>query len=57
MKAIESYWKGTVADCRDTKTGLSGLVISDFPSSNYAPFYLTKRKSARNASDSLLKLI
>ena len=38
-------------------TGLSVLAISDFPSSNYAKFYLTKRKSVKNASDSSLKLI
>ena len=37
--------------------GLSGLVISDFPSSNYASFYLTKRKSVKKSSDSSLKLI
>ena len=33
------------------------LVISDFPSSNYAKFYLTKRKSVKNASGSSHKLI
>ena len=37
--------------------GLSVLVISDFPSTIYANFYSTKRKSAKNASDSSLKLI
>ena len=57
MKAIESYGKDTVAGCRDTKAGLSCLVISDFPSSSYAKFYSTKRKSVKNASDSPLKLI
>ena len=58
MKAIESYWEDTVAVCRDTNVGLSFLVISGFPSSNYAKFYFTKRKSAqKNASDSSHKLI
>ena len=38
MKVIESYGKDTVAGCRDTKAGLSCLVISDFPSSSYAIF-------------------
>ena len=57
MKVIESYWKDTVAVCRDTLAGLSVLSISDFPSSNYANFYSTKRKSAKNASDSSLQLI
>jgi hypothetical protein len=31
--------------------------FSDFPSGSYAIFYSTKRKSAKNASDSSLKLI
>ena len=31
--------------------------FSDFPSSSYANFYSTKRKSAKIASDSSLKLI
>ena len=44
---IESYGKDTVADCRDTKAGLFRLVISDFPSSSYAKYYSTKRKSAK----------
>ena len=57
MKVIESYWKDTVAGCRDTLPWLSVLSISDFPSSNYAKFYSTKRKSVKNASDSSLKLI
>ena len=57
MKVIESYRQDTAAVCRDTKAGSSCLVISDFPSINYAKFYLTKRKSVKNASDSSLKLI
>ena len=57
MKVIESYGEDAVAGCRDTKTGLSGLLISDFPSGKYAQFYLAKRKSAKNASDSSLKLM
>ena len=32
MKAIESYWKGTVAVCPVLSSGFSCLVISDFPS-------------------------
>ena len=31
--------------------------FSDFPSCSYANFYSTKRKSAKNASDSSLSLI
>ena len=57
MKAIESYWKDTAAVWENTKNGLSVLAISDLPSSNYAKFYSTKRKSVKNASDSSLKLI
>ena len=54
MKVTESYWKDTVAVCRDTNVGLSFFVISDFPSSNYAKFYLTKRRSVKNASESIV---
>ena len=36
---------------------VSVLVISDFPSSSYANFYSTKRKSVKNAPDSSSKLI
>ena len=57
MKVIESYWKDTAAVWGDTNTRLSVLAISDFPSSNYAIFYSTKRKSVKNASDSSPKLI
>ena len=57
MKVIKSYGKDSVAGCRDTLPGFCLLVISDFPSSNYAIFYSTKRKSAKNAPDSSLKLI
>ena len=53
MKAIESYWKDTVA----VFLKVSGEVIScnsfsDFPSTNYAKYYSTKRKSVKIASDS-----
>ena len=42
----------------DTITGvIRSNSVSDFPSSDYANFYSTKRKSAKNASDSSLKLI
>ena len=57
MKVIESYRQDTAAVCRDTNSGLLRLVISDFPSTIYAKFYSTKRKSVKNASDSSLKLI
>ena len=57
MKAIESYWKDTAAVWENTKDGLSVLAISDFPSSNHAKLYSTKRKSVKNALDSSLKLI
>ena len=46
MKVIESYGKGTVAGCRDTKA-VFFKVISGFPSTSYAKFYSTKRKSAK----------
>ena len=47
-------WQVAVVPSR----GLSVLSISDFPSSSYANFYSTKRKSAKNASeDSSLQLI
>ena len=47
-------WQVAVVPSR----GLSVLSISDFPSSSYANFYSTKRKSAKNASeDSSLNLI
>ena len=58
MKVIESYWKGTVAVFPE---GIGGVVLcnsfSDFPSSSYAKFYSTKRKSVKMPSDSSLKLI
>ena len=57
MKVIESYGEDTAAGCRDTKAGLFRLVISDFPSTSHANLYLTKRKSAKNTSDSSDKLI
>ena len=42
----------------DTLSGVSEVnSFSDFPSNNYANFYSTKRKSAKNASDLSLKLI
>ena len=37
--------------------GFSCLVVSYFPSSSYAKYYSTKRKSAKNASDSSFKLV
>ena len=58
MQVIESYWKDTVAGCRDTRTGvILRNSFSDFPSISYANFYSTKRKSAKIASDASLKLI
>ena len=57
MKVIESYWKDTPAVWAILTTRLSALAISDFPSSNCAKFYSTKRKSVKNASDSSPKLI
>ena len=58
MKVIESYWKDTVAGCRDTLNHIiSCNSFSDFPSISYANFYSTKRKNAKMPSDSSLKLI
>ena len=58
MKVIESYWKDTVAVCLLVSTGVILCnSFSDFPSSSYANFYSTNRKSAKIASDSSLKLI
>ena len=58
MKVIESYGENTVEGCHDTITGvILRNSFSDFPSSSYANFYSTKRKSAKIASDSSLKLI
>ena len=47
MKVIESYWQDTAAVCRDTKTGLRSLVISDFPSSSYAFFLFDQTKERK----------
>ena len=52
MQVIESYWKDTVAGCRDTLTGvILRNSFSDFPSSSYADFYSTKRKNAKMPSE------
>ena len=57
MKVTESYGKYTVEGCRNDTTNHNILrhSFSDFPSTNYANFYSTKRKSAKNASDSSLQ--
>ena len=57
MKAIESYWKDTVAVCLVLRAGLSWLVVSDFLQVGMQKCYSTKRKSIKNASDSSLQLI
>ena len=58
MQVIESYGENTVEGCHGTITGvILRNSFSDFPSSSYANFYSTKRKSAKIASDSSLKLI
>ena len=57
MKVTKSYWKDTAAVWEILTTRLSCLATSDFPSFIYAHFYSTKRKSAKNASDSSRKLI
>ena len=57
MKVIESHRQDTRQFAVILTPGVFVLVISDFPSSIYAKFYLTKRKSVKNAPDSSLKLI
>ena len=59
MKVIESHGKCTVESCHGT---INRIILrnsfSDFPSTNYAKYYSTKRKSAKMPSeDSSFQLI
>ena len=49
MKVTESYSyrQDTAAVCRDTNTGLSCLVVSDFPSSNHGNFLFDQTKERK----------
>ncbi len=58
MKAIASYWKDTVAVFLMVSGGVMlRNSFSDFPSTNYAKYHSTKRKSVKNASDSSINFI
>ena len=55
MKVIASYRKDTVAVCLMVPGGVMlRNSFSDFPSTNYANFYSTKRKSVKMPSEGFI---